>query len=93
MEKGGIYEMEIYPVRKENRLGKSGNICFKDDLSVRQGLNLVHILSDGRKQREAETLAAAITGGIGLLPLTAVTFFVMGILGSGRGFGGCAVSA
>ena len=41
---------------------------------------MIHILSDGKKRQEAETLAAAITGGGSLLPLTAVvTFFVMGV--------------
>lgn len=79
MEKGGIYEMEyILYGRKTDRENLETSVLRM--ISVRQGLNLVHILSDGRKRQEAETLAAAITGGIGLLPLTAVvTFFVMGI--------------
>ena len=46
--------------------------------ALRSGLNLAHILADPAKRQEARTLAAAIVGGTGLLPLVSVmTFFVM----------------
>ena len=79
MEKDTFYEMEyILYGKKTDKENLEASVLRL--VSVRQGLNLVHILSDGQKRQEAETLAAAITGGIGLLPLTAVvTFFVMGI--------------
>lgn len=79
MENGDIYEMEyILYGKKTDRENLEASVLRL--VSVRQGLNLVHILSDAGKRQEAETLAAAITGGMGLLPLTAVvTFFVMGI--------------
>lgn len=37
-------------------------------LAVREGLNLIHILSDPQKRGEAEALAVTIAGGTGLLP-------------------------
>lgn len=79
MEKDTFYEMEyILYGKKTDKENLEASVLRL--VSVRQGLNLVHILADGQKRQEAETLAAAITGGIGLLPLTAVvTFFVMGI--------------
>ena len=79
MENDDIYEMEyILYGKKTDRENLEASVLRV--VSVRQGLNLVHILSDGAKRQEAETLAAAITGGMGLLPLTAVvTFFVMGV--------------
>ncbi len=79
MENGDIYEMEyILYGKKTDKENLEASVLRL--VSVRQGLNLVHILSDGQKRQEAEALAAAITGDIGLLPLTAVvTFFVMGI--------------
>lgn len=42
---------------------------------------MIHILSDGKKRQEAETLAAAITGGGSLLPLTAVVTFLLWVCG------------
>lgn len=37
--------------------------------AVRQGLNLIHILSDSQKREEAKALALVIAGGIGIGPL------------------------
>lgn len=37
--------------------------------AVRQGLNLIHILSDNQKREEAKALAFVIAGGIGIGPL------------------------
>lgn len=54
-------------------------------LAVREGLNLIHILSDPQKRGEAEALAAAIAGGTGLLPLAGVIkFFIMGVWALGE---------
>ncbi len=45
---------------------------------LRSGLNLAHILTDAGKRQEARSLAAAIVGGTGILPLVSVmAFFVM----------------
>ena len=47
--------------------------------------NLVHILSDSQKREAARSLAAAIVGGIGLLPLVGVvSFLIMGIWALGE---------
>lgn len=47
---------------------------------VRQGLNLVHILSDSVKREAALNLGLAITGATGLTPLASVVaFFVMSV--------------
>lgn len=47
-------------------------------LLVREGMNLIHLLSDSEKRREAEGLAAAILGVASVSPLTAVTsFFIL----------------
>lgn len=54
-------------------------------LAVREGLNLIHILSDSQKREEARTLAAAITGITGIAPLTGiVAFFIMTIWALGE---------
>lgn len=54
-------------------------------LAVREGLNLIHILSDSQKRGEAEALATAIAGGTGLLPLAGVIkFFIMGVWALGE---------
>lgn len=54
-------------------------------LAVREGLNLIHILSDGPKRSEAWELAAAITGAAGAVPLTGiVAFFVMTVWALGE---------
>lgn len=79
MENGDIYEMEyVLYGKKTDKENLEASVLRL--VTVRQGLNLIHILSDGQKRQEAEALAASITGGMGLLPLTAVvTFFVMGM--------------
>ena len=78
-DKDNFYELEyILYGKKTDRENLEASVLKL--VSVRQGLNMIHILSDGKKRQEAETLAAAITGGGSLLPLTAVvTFFVMGV--------------
>ena len=54
-------------------------------LAVREGLNLVHILSDAAKRAEARNLALAVTGLAGLTPLVLVTaFFIMSVWALGE---------
>lgn len=54
-------------------------------VAVREGMNLIHILSDSQKRQEAQNLALAIVGGTGLVPLTGVVaFFIMGIWALGE---------
>lgn len=54
-------------------------------VAVREGMNLIHILSDPQKRQEAQNLALAIVGGTGLVPLTGVVaFFIMGIWALGE---------
>ena len=88
-DKDNFYELEyILYGKKTDRENLEASVLKL--VSVRQGLNMIHILSDGKKRQEAETLAAAITGGGSLLPLTAVvTFFCYGCVGFGRGNGRC----
>lgn len=54
-------------------------------LAVREGLNLLHILSDGQKRQEARTLAMAVTGAAGFSPLLFLTsFFIMSVWALGE---------
>ncbi len=47
---------------------------------IRQGWNLIHILSDREKRGEAKALAAVVTGVTGIAPLTEITAcFIMGL--------------
>lgn len=52
---------------------------------IRQGLNLLHILSDGAKREEARALALLITGAAGLAPLAEIAAcFVMVVWAMGE---------
>lgn len=54
-------------------------------LAIREGLNLVHILSDSAKRAEARTLAMTITGLASVTPLLLVTtFFVISVWALGE---------
>lgn len=54
-------------------------------LMVREGMNLVHILSDSQKREEAKVLAGIIAGLTGTEPLVQViVFFIMGIWALGE---------
>ena len=47
-------------------------------IAVREAMNLISLFQDSGKRREAELLAASITGAAGIAPLTSVvTFFIM----------------
>lgn len=54
-------------------------------LAIREGLNLVHILSDTAKRAEARNLALAVTGVAAVTPLVLVTaFFIMSVWALGE---------
>lgn len=54
-------------------------------LAIREGLNMIHILSDSKKRQEAQNLALLITGVAGLSPLVFLTaFFIMSIWALGE---------
>lgn len=54
-------------------------------LAVREGMNLIHILGDSEKRNQARTLASAVVGAFGLLPLVSITsFFIMGVWAFGE---------
>lgn len=54
-------------------------------LAVREGLNLVHLITDGEKRAEARNLAAAITGVAAVTPLFLVTvFFILSVWALGE---------
>ena len=54
-------------------------------VAFREGLNLVHILSDAGKRQEARSLALTIVGGTGILPLVSVVaFFIMAVWALGE---------
>ncbi len=82
--KEGMYELE-YIIKgekadKENLIGTINQL-----LVIRQGMNLVHVLSDTGKRQEARGLALAITGSIGLLPLVSImTFFILSVWALGE---------
>ena len=82
--KEGMYELE-YIIKgekadKENLIGTINQL-----LVIRQGMNLVHVLSDTGKRQEARGLALAITGSTGLLPLVSImTFFILSVWALGE---------
>lgn len=83
--KGGLaYELEylIHGADKDDE-NLSGTVSRL--LAVREGLNLIHILSDSGKRAQARNLAMAITGAAGFSPLLLLTtFFVMSVWALGE---------
>ncbi|MCC8026050.1 MAG: DUF5702 domain-containing protein [Clostridium sp.] len=79
-----FYELEY--ILKGNKEDKANLAQAAAALTaVRQGLNLVHILSDSAKRQEARALAMAIVGATGFMPLvTVVSFFVMAVWALGE---------
>lgn len=81
---GAAYEMEYLIVGKsldEENLGGAVTRL----LAVREGLNLLHILSDSQKREEARSLALVITGAAGFTPLVFLTaFFIMSMWALGE---------
>lgn len=78
------YEME-YLISGKHTDEENLKQTVADVLMVREGLNLIHILSDGQKREEARALAGLITGAVGMAPLTGiVAFFVMSVWALGE---------
>lgn len=81
---GAAYEMEYLITGKtldEDNLGGAVTRL----LAVREGLNLLHILSDSQKREEARGLALLITGAAGITPLVFLTaFFIMSVWALGE---------
>lgn len=74
-----MYELEYLAVGKT---ADSGNLAetAEEIFLIREGLNLLHILSDSEKRQEARQLASLIVGVTGLGPLIWVmAFFIMGL--------------
>lgn len=81
------------PVQYELEYILQGNLSDKENLErtvsqiflIRQGLNLIHILSDSEKRDEARALAAVITGAAGLAPLLEIAAcFIMVVWAMGE---------
>lgn len=82
---GGLaYEVEYLIGGK--KLDEENLVCVVNRLlAIREGLNLMHILSDNQKRQEAQKLAMMITGVAGLSPLVLLTtFFVMSVWALGE---------
>lgn len=78
------YEMEYFLGGKESDRENLSDAVHRL-LAVREGLNLVHILTDSQKRTEARGLAMAITGAGALTPLLMITtFFVMSVWALGE---------
>lgn len=83
-DKAVKYELE-YLIGGMNSDEKNFSQAVTDVLAIREGLNLVHIIMDQEKRKEAEALAGVITGVTGTAPLTGlVAFFVMSIWAMGE---------
>lgn len=88
---GNLYENHALQYEAEYLL--SGERSDEENLSkalhqllaIREGLNLIHILSDASKRAEARNLALTITGLAGVSPLVLVTtFFIMSVWALGE---------
>lgn len=54
-------------------------------IAVREGLNFIYLLGDSEKRTQAKTLAMAVVGGSGLLPLVSITsFLILGVWAFGE---------
>lgn len=79
-----LYEVEYLLGGKDNDR-ENLEQAVKEILAVREGLNLMHILTDSQKRGEARALALVITGAVGLAPLVDVTaLFIMGVWALGE---------
>jgi hypothetical protein len=83
-DKEVMYELE-YLVSGKKTDEENLKQTVLEVLMIREGMNLIHILSDGQKREEAMSLAGLITGAVGLAPLSGiVAFFVMSIWALGE---------
>lgn len=79
MQKGEFYQLEYIIHGKDRDRDNLSNVAARLT-ALREGLNLVHILSDSGKRQEARSLALTIVGGTGILPLVSVVaFFIMAV--------------
>lgn len=84
MQKGDFYELEYIIHGKDKDRDNLGGVAARL-VAFREGLNLVHILSDSGKRQEARSLALTIVGGTGILPLVSVVaFFIMAVWALGE---------
>lgn len=84
LQEGGFYELEYIIHGKEMDRDNLGGTVSRL-VALREGLNLIHILSDSGKRQEARSLALAIVGGTGILPLVSViAFFIMAVWALGE---------
>ena len=84
MQKGEFYELEYIIHGKEKDRDNLSGVAARL-VAFREGLNLVHILSDAGKRQEARNLALTIVGGTGILPLVSVVaFFIMAVWALGE---------
>lgn len=73
------YEME-YLLKGADSDRKNLEEAVTQLFLIRQGLNLIHILSDTDKREEARTLAFTVVGATGIAPLAEITAcFIMGV--------------
>ncbi|WP_394524411.1 DUF5702 domain-containing protein [Lacrimispora sp. JR3] len=83
-EKDIKYEMEYMVSGKKSDEDNLKQVVT-DLIGIREGMNLIHILSDSQKREEAKALAGVITGVTGIAPLTGVVaFFIMGVWALGE---------
>ncbi|WP_367566356.1 DUF5702 domain-containing protein [Lacrimispora sp.] len=83
-DKAVQYELE-YLIAGKNTDEENLKKAVGDILMIREGMNLIHILSDRQKRDEAKALANVITGSAGLLPLAGVVaFFIMSVWALGE---------
>lgn len=83
-EKDYKYEME-YLIAGKKQDEDNLKTVITDIVAIREGMNLIHILSDPQKREEANALAGVITGVTGTAPLTGVVaFFIMGVWALGE---------
>ena len=78
------YEME-YLIAGKKQDEDNLKTVVTEIVAIREGMNLIHILSDPQKREEANALAGVITGVTGAAPLAGVVaFFIMGVWALGE---------
>lgn len=84
-KQGGVaYELEYLLAGKELDEENLTQV-IEQLLAVREGLNFIYLLGDSEKRAEAKTLAMAVVGGTGLLPLVSITaFLILGVWAFGE---------
>lgn len=81
---GLSYELEYLLAGKD--LDEENFIQVVEELiAVREGLNFIYLLGDAKKRSEAKSLAMAVVGGTGILPLVSITtFLILGVWAFGE---------